>query len=838
MNDDTPCQKCDLYTNPEWILLCDHCDLGYHTECLTPRLYLVPDGDWYCPKCENDQLLTKLRFEFENYVSNLAKREREQLRKERLKYVEINIDNILTEESTSRKSKANKKKYEDYVSDLDDDSELDDDLDDGDTSVDYNSDDSDARDRRKCSSASRRRNNGGAYGRRRPAVQQRKVSRPPQKRKRRRSYTDESGSNSSLNSSLSSQEDDGDSNSSASSLPKQRSARKKVSYQFKEYDDLIDSAIRASDYEDEYAENDEELEDEEEEDSDNGKSPYSKGKDISNLMSMAAENPFKSDNDEEETEKKADEQPLVKADAAAVEPEPQSKEKPNDEQDAGEEDERKVVVPEQKGKQRSKRKLNDLDSPVEEAENDSDFTIKDESLTELEEDTEMDEVDSSDLSDATEDDTDLSDWARNTRKRSTRSGGRRHKSKRSKKRRRYDSSDESDYGYKTRRTAKRVTYKEMSTTEDDDLDDDYSDNSEKADKKKKKDGKKKKKVSTDDEFSDGPTGSEDERTVLKKSKRTQKKKKYEDYVSDLDESEEELQQPEEEQEANAVDPEAGEETKEQAIPASEVSNEPAEALPKVEVTQVQLPNADATQPSETTAPAKKASKVKIKITKPNPKLAKNKNLNSTEQPPSLNSLDVSDAQSTGPPNSSDLSAISQSENSTIDPNLSSDAPAKKKRNRAPKKPKEAVNDSSTPVAAPEQAPAPAKRSRKSKSSTNKEPVDMNAANLVPPTPAALNSLNNSSVLSQLTQFANDAKLDQVNNKLLPNPPFAGALDPANFKQFLNSAVPNAQQLNDLTMKHQLPFPSALLNHSQSEIIARQATLTANSKPDKSKCVAS
>lgn len=31
INDDTPCQKCNLYTNPEWILLCDNCDLGYHT---------------------------------------------------------------------------------------------------------------------------------------------------------------------------------------------------------------------------------------------------------------------------------------------------------------------------------------------------------------------------------------------------------------------------------------------------------------------------------------------------------------------------------------------------------------------------------------------------------------------------------------------------------------------------------------------------------------------------------------------------------------------------------------------------------------------------------------
>ena len=141
-----------------------------------------------------------------------------------------------------------------------------------------------------------------------------------------------------------------------------------------------------------------------------------------------------------------------------------------------------------------------------------------------------------------------------------------------------------------------------------------------------------------------------------------------------------------------------------------------------------------------------------------------------------------------------------------------------------------MTDPSTPAASTTPA-APAKRNRKSKSSAAPEPVDVNA--VIPP--AALNSLNNSSVLSQLTQFANDPKLDHpINNKLLPNAPFPGALDPANLKQlYLNSAVPNAQQLNDLTMKH-LPFSSALLNHSQSEIIARQATL-ATGKPDKSKC---
>lgn len=268
INDDTPCQKCNLYTNPEWILLCDNCDLGWHTTCLMPKLYIIPDGDWYCPRCENEQLLTKLRFEYENYISNLDKRKREQLRKERLKYVEINIGNILNEDSSNRKKKARKKYNEEFDTDLDD-SDLDDEDDESasDRSSNFDSDNSSTRmyrSRKKYSS--NRRNKNSTYERRRS----RPLPRPKVQRKRRKSYSDDNSNSDETNSS------EDDDQSSNSSLPKQRSARKRVSYQFKEYDELINSAIQASDY-DEYAEIDEEQ-DEEEEDSDDGKSPYSKGK--------------------------------------------------------------------------------------------------------------------------------------------------------------------------------------------------------------------------------------------------------------------------------------------------------------------------------------------------------------------------------------------------------------------------------------------------------------------------------------------------------------------------------------------------------------------------------
>ena len=34
------------------MLLCDGCDKGYHTYCIEPPIEEVPEGDWFCPKCQ------------------------------------------------------------------------------------------------------------------------------------------------------------------------------------------------------------------------------------------------------------------------------------------------------------------------------------------------------------------------------------------------------------------------------------------------------------------------------------------------------------------------------------------------------------------------------------------------------------------------------------------------------------------------------------------------------------------------------------------------------------------------------------------------------------------
>lgn len=49
------CRLCGGKQDPDRQLLCDECNMAYHTYCLNPPLSQIPeDEDWYCPSCKND----------------------------------------------------------------------------------------------------------------------------------------------------------------------------------------------------------------------------------------------------------------------------------------------------------------------------------------------------------------------------------------------------------------------------------------------------------------------------------------------------------------------------------------------------------------------------------------------------------------------------------------------------------------------------------------------------------------------------------------------------------------------------------------------------------------
>ncbi|XP_053970736.1 uncharacterized protein LOC128872264 isoform X2 [Hylaeus volcanicus] len=113
-DDEYACQKCDKADHPEWILLCDSCDKGWHCSCLRPALMLIPEGDWFCPPCQHNLLVTKLQESLRSYDQLAKRHENEVLRKKRLAFVGISLDNVLHKNESQRQkgSKASSQESE------------------------------------------------------------------------------------------------------------------------------------------------------------------------------------------------------------------------------------------------------------------------------------------------------------------------------------------------------------------------------------------------------------------------------------------------------------------------------------------------------------------------------------------------------------------------------------------------------------------------------------------------------------------------------------------------------------------------------------------------------
>ncbi|XP_032234874.2 remodeling and spacing factor 1 [Nematostella vectensis] len=127
-DDDNPCARCFSNVQPDTILLCDKCDAAYHTACLRPPLLTIPQGDWFCPFCQQLALLERLK----ERRNRLMQRQRLRARQaKRLCKHGINLSNILqgpgsdeeTVEQTRRSNRSRKtvdytfKEFEEEIQD-------------------------------------------------------------------------------------------------------------------------------------------------------------------------------------------------------------------------------------------------------------------------------------------------------------------------------------------------------------------------------------------------------------------------------------------------------------------------------------------------------------------------------------------------------------------------------------------------------------------------------------------------------------------------------------------------------------------------------------------------
>lgn len=58
--------------------MCDECDDAWHIWCLKPALKSVPDGDWFCPKCNHNTLIARLSVVFIDVQEALKERKEQQ----------------------------------------------------------------------------------------------------------------------------------------------------------------------------------------------------------------------------------------------------------------------------------------------------------------------------------------------------------------------------------------------------------------------------------------------------------------------------------------------------------------------------------------------------------------------------------------------------------------------------------------------------------------------------------------------------------------------------------------------------------------------------------------
>lgn len=115
IDDGYACQKCNKHDHPEWILLCDKCDKGYHCSCLIPMLFIIPEGDWFCPPCQQDQLIIELSKFMDSFDKEVKERELEEMKRQRAAFTSVSVANVLRddleeEETEYQKPKAFRKR--------------------------------------------------------------------------------------------------------------------------------------------------------------------------------------------------------------------------------------------------------------------------------------------------------------------------------------------------------------------------------------------------------------------------------------------------------------------------------------------------------------------------------------------------------------------------------------------------------------------------------------------------------------------------------------------------------------------------------------------------------
>ncbi|KAM7351341.1 uncharacterized protein ACRADG_004237 isoform 2-T2 [Cochliomyia hominivorax] len=254
VEEEEACQKCNKSDHPEWILLCDNCDKGYHCSCLSPVLFYIPEGDWYCPPCQQEQLIQALENQLKEFDNLVEKKRKEEEEVKRLAEEE-KARQEKEEETKNRKNrkegKTNSKRHND--DDSSGHSKEENEEDESTTNSEDSSDGGSKKRSAKNKNYLNRSKNANKSDKRNHRDRRQNTTRNRRNRQKKHDSSDESENSDSENSSKSKSDSKSGSSSSSSTysdsdnepIYKLRKRRQiNVSYRLNEYDDLINSALK------------------------------------------------------------------------------------------------------------------------------------------------------------------------------------------------------------------------------------------------------------------------------------------------------------------------------------------------------------------------------------------------------------------------------------------------------------------------------------------------------------------------------------------------------------------------------------------------------------------
>ncbi|CEF70113.1 Remodeling and spacing factor 1 [Strongyloides ratti] len=128
-NLESVCHICSTSKDQNLLLICDKCDnICIHLYCCKPRLYTIPEDDWFCPDCHHKDLVKKLEILYKELLERKEIKLKEEERKNKaaealkreLALISVNLNGI-TPLALTRRAPLQKKNDDENSDDISDD---------------------------------------------------------------------------------------------------------------------------------------------------------------------------------------------------------------------------------------------------------------------------------------------------------------------------------------------------------------------------------------------------------------------------------------------------------------------------------------------------------------------------------------------------------------------------------------------------------------------------------------------------------------------------------------------------------------------------------------------